>query len=110
MACPFSLDREVLAEHLQDLARHLEAELQQQGLCAARVALKVRYVDQGTHTPSQALSTPATAAAELQGAALCLLERTQAGSRPVRVLGIQLSKLAPAAETHRQLDLFSPPR
>ncbi len=105
-----ALDREVLEEHLQDLARHLEAELQQQGLCAARVALKVRYVDQSTHTPSQALSAPATAAAELQGVALRLLERTQAGSRPVRVLGIQLSKLAPAAETHRQLDLFSPPR
>lgn len=105
-----ALDREVLEEYLQDLARHLEAELLQQGLCAARVALKVRYADQGTHTPSQALGAPATAAAELQEAALRLLERTQAGSRPVRVLGIQLSKLAPAAETHRQLDLFSPPR
>jgi DNA polymerase-4 len=105
-----ALDHEVLVEHLQDLARHLAAELQQQGLCTARIALKVRYVDQGSHTPSQALSAPATAAAELQEAALRLLERTQAGSRPLRVLGIQLSKLAPAAETHRQLDLFSPPR
>ena len=105
-----ALDREVLEEHLQDLARHLEAELQQQGLCAGRVALKLRYVEQGTHTPSQVLAQPATTAAELQATALRLLERTQVGSRPVRVLGIQLSKLSPASETHRQLDLFSPSR
>jgi len=39
-----------------------------------------------------------------------LLDRTQAGSRPVRGLGIQLAKLAPAAERPAQLDLFPPRR
>ena len=47
-----------------------------------------------------------TAAADVQAAALRLLDRTQVGSRAVRGLGIQLGKLAPAAEVERQLDLF----
>ncbi len=100
------LDRAVLEESLQDLARHLEAELGRQGLAAGRVTLKARYADGGNQTRSQALGAPATAAAEIRALALRLLERTQAGSRPVRGLGIQLSRLAPAAEVERQLPLF----
>ena len=100
-------DRVVLAEHLQDLARHLEAELDRQALSAGRVGLKIRYADQGTHTRSQALTTAIHRAGDLQELALRLLDRTQAGSRPVRGLGLQLGKLVPAAEADRQLDLFS---
>lgn len=104
------VDRTVLEEGLQDLARQLEEELARQGLSAGRVGLKLRYADQGRHSPSQALGSPATHAPELLAAALRLLDRTQAGSRPVRGLGLQLSRLAPAAEADRQLDLFPPGR
>ena len=101
-----ALDRAVLEEHLHDLARHLEAELARQGLSAGRVTLKVRYGDAGAHSRSQVLATPVAAAADLQAAALRLLERTQVGSRAVRGLGIQLARLAPAGDVERQLDLF----
>jgi nucleotidyltransferase/DNA polymerase involved in DNA repair len=100
-------DRGVLVERLQDLARQLEAELARQALSAGRVALKVRYADHGTHTRSQALGSPIARAADIQALALRLLDRTQAGSRPVRSFGLQLSRLAPAAEIDRQLELFS---
>jgi nucleotidyltransferase/DNA polymerase involved in DNA repair len=103
-------DGGVLGEHLQDLARQLEAELARQALAAGRVALKVRYLDQGTQTRSQVLSGAISAAADLHALALRLLARTQAGSRPVRGLGLQLGKLLPAAESDRQLDLFPPSR
>lgn len=99
-------DRSVLEEHLQDLARHLEAELARQGLAAGRVALKVRYADGGSQSRSQVLASPVTAAAALQAAVLRLLDRTQAGSRPLRGLGIQVARLTPAGEVERQLDLF----
>jgi DNA polymerase-4 len=99
-------DRGVLAECLQDLARQLEAELVRQALSAGRVVLKVRYADHGTHSRSQALGSPIARAVDIQALALRLLDRTQAGSRPVRGFGLQLSRLAPAAEVDRQLELF----
>jgi len=99
-------DGGVLGEHLLDLARQLEGELARQGLVAGRVALKVRYADRGTQTRSRVLGGPLRSAPGLHEAALRLLERTQASSRPVRGLGLQLGKLAPPAESDRQLDLF----
>jgi len=99
-------DRGVLGEHLLDLARHLEHELSRQGLAAGRVVLRVRYADQGTQTRSQVLRAALRSAPRLHEAGLRLLERTQVDSRPVRGLGLQLGKLAPAAESERQLDLF----
>jgi DNA polymerase-4 len=99
-------DRSVLEEHLGDLARHLEAELGRQGLCAGRITLKVRFADAAAQSRSRVLGAPVTAAPDLQAAALRLLDRTQAGPRQVRGLGLQLAKLAPAGELVRQLDLF----
>jgi DNA polymerase-4 len=104
------LDVVALGERLFDLARHLEAELELQELSAGKVSLKVRYADQTAITRSRTLSSPVTRAGEIQDVAAELLTRTQAGSRPVRGLGIQLARLLPAGETGRQLDLFNPRR
>jgi DNA polymerase-4 len=101
------LDRAVIAEQLLDLARQLEAELARQGLAAGRVGIKVRFADQGTQSRSRALSEVVVAAPGLHAVALALLDRTQVGSRRIRGLGLQLGKLAAAAEADRQLDLFS---
>ena len=103
-------DLAALGEGLQDIARHLEAELRLQGLTAGKVSLKLRFADQATTTRSRTLNSPTSSAAEIQEVAARLLDRTQAGSRPVRGLGIQLAKLAPAAERPAQLDLFPPRR
>lgn len=102
------VDRALLGDALQDLARQLEEELALQGLAAGRVALQVRYADQGRQSPSQALSGAVSAAQEILAVAERLLDRSQASTRPVRALGLQLAKLGPTAESDRQLDLFSP--
>jgi nucleotidyltransferase/DNA polymerase involved in DNA repair len=102
------LDGAVFAEQLAGLAQQLEEELARMGLAAGRVAVKVRFADQGTTTRSATLPRPTADAAELRQAAHRLLERTAAGARPARGLGIQLSRLEPAAEADRQLDLFPP--
>jgi DNA polymerase-4 len=104
------LDWVALGDPLQDLARHLEEELRLQGLCASRVVLKLRFADQVTTTRSRTLATPCHTAGSIQEAAADLLGRIEAGSRPLRGIGIQLGKLAPAAEAGRQLDLFPPRR
>ncbi|MBW2270063.1 MAG: DNA polymerase IV [Deltaproteobacteria bacterium] len=100
------LDRAVIGEQLLELARQLEGELARQGLAAGRVGVKVRFVDQGTQSRSRALSELVVAAGDLHAVALGLLDRTEVGSRRIRGLGLQLGKLAAAAEADRQLDLF----
>ncbi|MDH3212572.1 MAG: hypothetical protein OEM05_08815 [Myxococcales bacterium] len=105
-----TLDLAVLGERLLDLARHLEAELELEEISAGKISLRVRYADQAATTRSRTLASPVAQAAEIQEVALDLLARTQAGSRAVRGLGIQLARLGPAGEKGRQLDLFNPPR
>jgi len=100
------LDVAVLLEQLAGLAQQLEADLARQRLAAGRVALKVRYADPGTATRSRTLPAPVSRATELLATIEQLLRRTQAGARPVRGLGLQLSALVPAGEGDRQLDLF----
>lgn len=105
-----SIDRDASIEHLQQLSRQLEAELAVQSLCSRRVTLKIRYTDQQATTRSQVLASPVFAASEILGVALHLLGRAQAGVRPIHSLGVQLARLAPRADSERQLGLFPPRR
>jgi DNA polymerase-4 len=100
------LDWAVVGEQLQRLARDLAEELQRQGLAAGRIALRLRFLDTGTATRSQSLAVPLATAAEIQAAATRLLDRVESAGRPVRGVGVQLARLAPAAERDRQLELF----
>jgi DNA polymerase-4 len=101
------LDLDVLWERLQLLAQSLEEGLRRQGLCARRVAVKVRYEDQSTTTRSHTHGRALSSAAEIFRVASTLLDRTLAGSRPIRRIGIALSRLSPAAQEEQQLELFS---
>jgi DNA polymerase-4 len=100
------LDLGVFAECLQRLASGLETALRRQGLGARRVAVKVRYADHETATRSQTLPHAVRGAAEIFEVAERLLERTQAGIRSARGLGISLAGLGPSSDDERQLDLF----
>ena len=102
-----SRDLTVITEQLDRLAQNLAAELQRQGLFAAKVALKLRFADQPTATRSLTLGEPTAAAGTIHAAALRLLERTDAGSRGVSGLGLQLAGLLRQVAGDRQLDLFS---
>jgi nucleotidyltransferase/DNA polymerase involved in DNA repair len=101
-----AVDLVILTSQLEEIAQRLEAELQSQGLSAARVALKVRFSDRATTTRSQTLAAPIGSGVAIHQVAVQLLARTQAGSRPVRALGIQLALLERDTEVNRQLDLF----
>jgi DNA polymerase-4 len=100
-------DLGVLGDHVQELAQNLAAELARQGLLAVRVALKLDFADQAAVTRSLTLPDATAAAAEILAAALRLLERTDAGHRPVTRLRVQLAELQFLGAEDRQLDLFS---
>jgi nucleotidyltransferase/DNA polymerase involved in DNA repair len=100
------LDLAVLLEQLSGLAHQLGEELERQALATARIALKLRYADQGAETRSRTLPAPIRGATALRAAAEPLLRRTQAGARPVRRMGLQLSALVPAGKGDAQLELF----
>ena len=99
-------DRAEMEGCLQHLCGLLGEGLQEQGLGGRRVTLKVRFDDEQTTTRSRTLATPATRAAEIYPLALALLDRTQAGARGVRLLGVSVGGLG-ARPDDRQLDLFS---
>jgi DNA polymerase-4 len=103
-------DLGLLWEGLRRLAEGLEQGLRRQGLLARRVAVKVRYSDLETTTRSRTLARPVAGAGDIASAAGPLLDRTQAGARAVRGLGLAVSGLAPGGREDRQLELFTPER
>ena len=100
------LDVGVLSERLLGLARSLEEGLKVDGVLAGRVALKLRYADLETTSRRTTLTDPVGTASALHSVAMGLLRRTQAGARAVRLVGISVSALTPAARDEAQLEFF----
>jgi DNA polymerase-4 len=63
-------------------------------LLARTVTIKVRYADFSTVTRSHTSAAPTRDAAEIAARALTLLDRTDAGRRPIRLLGAGVHGLA----------------
>jgi len=99
-------DLMLLGDRLDRLANGLEGALRLQGIAARRLVLKLRYADFETTTRSRTLSHSVSTAAEIAAVAKGLLDRTQAGVRPIRLLGIGLSAFSRARKDDRQLELF----
>jgi len=101
------LDRGVLEERLMELARGLEGGLALEQLAARKLVLKVRYADQQETSRSRTLRQPVALAPDLARLAGQLLDRTQAGRRGIRGIGLSASGLVQARRDDRQLDLFA---
>lgn len=90
-------DPGVIRRELDRLAQSGAAWLERRRLVARTVTVKVRYADFTTVTRRH--SAPATrGAGEIAARARRLLDRTEAGARPVRLLGVTMSNLSAAAE------------
>ena len=103
------LDRSAVEQQLAQLCKTAESGLRQQHLCAARVAIKLRFGTEKPATRSRKLMRPIESAAEIHAAAMRLLDRTEVGLRPLALLGIALAGLEPPTEVEAaaQLDLFN---
>ncbi len=94
-------------EELEHMAAEIANGLEKRTLAACTVTVKVRFSDFSTVTRSHTFAIPTTSAARIAALAKGLLRRSDAGRRPVRLLGVSTSTLVPGAI--RQLELFSPP-
>src|SRR5215210_7001931 len=84
---------EEMAEELGRMAEEVADGLFRRGLAACTVTLKVRYSDFTTLTRSRTLPLPFHDAPTIAGCARDLLRKTEAASRPVRLLGVTASNL-----------------
>jgi DNA polymerase-4 len=92
------ISREALQRQLLAQAEKVAARLRRQGLEGRVVTLKVRYDDFETVTRRQTLAESTANGLLLYRAGLELLAKTEAGRRPVRLLGLSVGEPEPAAQ------------
>ena len=88
---------EPIRAELERMGRENAHWLQRHKLAARTVTIKVRYSDFKTVTRSHTLSMPTDDADVIASWALELLARTEAGARPVRLLGVRVTGLVEQA-------------
>ncbi|RPI52345.1 MAG: DNA polymerase IV [Acidobacteria bacterium] len=94
-------DLETIRREVDEMARHAVGWLERKQLFARTVTLKVRYADFTTITRSHT-AVATRSAAELCERAVSLLERTRAGERPVRLLGVSVHNLCTGGDSPAQ--------
>ncbi len=107
-------DLEPIRRELLSLATRVASRLRREGVKGRTVTLKVKYHDFTLVTRAVTLPAATADGGEIYGRILKLLEKTAAGRRPVRLLGISLSGLegeaVPAVMGKaEQLPLFGKP-
>jgi DNA polymerase-4 len=91
-----SLDE--IRQHIDQMAREDADWLERKRLLCRTVTIKVRYDDFTTITRSHSMQPPTRDADALAARAVALLERSQAGTRPVRLLGVSVHNLVSPGE------------
>jgi DNA polymerase-4 len=89
---------DTIRAEIDDMARHAVAWLERRQLLARTVTIKVRYSDFTTITRSHTAGATRDAV-DIPMRALQLLDRTDAGRRPVRLLGVSIHNLCTAVDT-----------
>ena len=88
------IDTARIRAELEQMAVEAAEWLERHELFARTVTIKVRYADFTTITRSHSAAPATRGCDDLVGRALALLERTDAGRRPVRLLGVSVHNLA----------------
>jgi DNA polymerase-4 len=99
------VDLDAARKALLFLAGKVARRMRKDSLNGKTVTLKVKYSDFKSITRSATLTAPTDDAWEIYGAVLTLLNKTEVGRRPVRLLGVSLSQLLDV-RMERQMSLF----
>jgi DNA polymerase-4 len=86
-------DLERIRHEIDEMARDAAQWLSKRGLFARTVVIKVRYDDFTTITRSHSELKPTRDPDALAGRAVALLSKTEAGKRPIRLLGVSVHNL-----------------
>jgi len=105
------VDMETIKKELLSLATRVAERIRRHGVKGKTVALKVKYLDFTLITRAVTLDHGTDDGGEIYRSVLALLPKTEAGKRPVRLLGIAVSNLkggkeAPSPGKPEQLPLF----
>ncbi len=98
------VDPDTVKKELLSLADRLARRMRREGLQGRTVTLKVKYSDFKLVTRSTTLQEHTDDGHEIHKSVCRLLEKTAAGRRPVRLLGISVSRFN--SESEGQLALF----
>ena len=85
---------DTIRDELDRMARQGAQRMKQKALVARTVSIKVRYSDFMTVTRSHSERPASRDADQIAARALRLLTRTEAGTRPIRLLGVSLHNLS----------------
>ena len=96
------IDADVVRGEMEGMARSVAADLESKRLTARTVTIKVRYSDFTTVTRSHTAEPPTRDPARIAERAVSLLDRTDAGKRPVRLLGAGAHGLAEDSEVESE--------
>jgi len=100
-----------ILKELLCLAHRVSSRLRSKGFRGRTITLKVKYRDFTMVTRAVTLSSATDDGGEIYRNAIVLLRKTEAGTRPIRLLGISLSGFAeePGREAvWKQIPLFGP--
>ena len=84
-------DREAIGKELLSLAHRVSSRLRRKGFRGRTVTLKVKYHNFTQVTRAATLPSPTDDGATIYRTVIPLLKKTEAGRRPVRLLGISVS-------------------
>lgn len=99
------LDPDQARKEILSLANRVARRMRRHGVRGNAVSLKVKYADFKQITRAIKLPEPVDDSAEIYATACRLLKKTEAGKRPIRLIGISLSQLS-SPEEEAQLLLF----
>ncbi len=95
-------------EEIDTMARDAAEWLSRKEWLCRTITIKVRYSDFTTITRSHTQLPPTRDADEIASRALTLLEKTEAGERPVRLLGVSVHNLVDPAAPPEEEDVHEP--
>ena len=90
---------EEIRREIDEMARDVAGWLAKKGKTARTVTIKVRYSDFTTITRSQSEMPPTADADSIAARAVKLLDKTEAGQRPIRLLGVSVHNFGREPET-----------
>ncbi|HEU4936268.1 MAG TPA: DNA polymerase IV [Vicinamibacterales bacterium] len=91
-------DLEEIRNEIDERARDSAAWLERKMLFCRTVTIKVRYSDFTTVTRSHSSDPPTRDADDIAARAVALLDKTEAGHRPIRLLGVSVHNLVDPSE------------
>ncbi|MBX2849296.1 MAG: DNA polymerase IV [Acidiferrobacterales bacterium] len=110
------VDKKRIWEALQDFADKIEAILENKNMLARTVTLKAKYANFQLITRSKTANGWYQSKQDIMDVMPELLQKTDIGKRPIRLIGLSLSSLSPksqtdlepnAAEEQQQISLFN---